>query len=567
MKFGKLEMDPAHNPAVLDTASWNASAAWGRLCALSEDALAPLAQANAGAEKLPDLPGCVLHGSSCVRRDGTLVCLATLDDGQNVFLQIGPEGSRNLLGEPLGARPFGKDQRMVVYPADSATVDRFCFSLNPQRGPRPLGTRSALGIGTRMTTSVWPGIWRAMAEGGFAANAIQNSVRELNLLEDLLAARPAPRNTAFNFGTIESGYTGSTYEGLWLSGVLDALKADVAPWYGADADHIQVKRGAEGLTRAMQVADAARYYTFYTLDVSDVLGYSALTAEEPPAALLEGAERAELLRYHRGVSRMGGLDYQPNESTLLRLAAKYSAAFDAVRALVEHINGLKQGRSYDLELSIDEHPPEVATFDCLTSPVELAFVVLEAQRRDLPITHVAPNLGVEKGVDYSLPDGLAGLEPRTAALSHICEDAGVMLDVHSGDDLSATTRRTLRRATGGRCHFKVSPMLQLLYAEVLADHYPDLFQAWWQDAFAYARREAAHGSKTALECVASASEAAPSVHDAVFHHYSFAFVGRRDAEGRFLTRDVFYALSPAFYAAYADRIARYLCDIAEDVLG
>ena len=40
-----------------------------------------------------------------------------------------------------------------------------------------------------MTMSVWPGIFAAMTKGGFAANAIQNSVRELNLLEALLAGR------------------------------------------------------------------------------------------------------------------------------------------------------------------------------------------------------------------------------------------------------------------------------------------------------------------------------------------------------------------------------------------
>src|SRR5207253_10360442 len=113
---------------------------------------------------------------------------------------------------------------------------------------------------------------------GFAANTIQNSVRELNLLEDLLQGRPPATNYACGFGTIETGYTGSTYEGLLVAGVLAALKSDVSLRYGADADHVQVKRGPEGLAHAKRVLDAARYCSFYTMDLSDILHYEALAA-------------------------------------------------------------------------------------------------------------------------------------------------------------------------------------------------------------------------------------------------------------------------------------------------
>jgi hypothetical protein len=122
-----------------------------------------------------------------------------------------------------------------------------------------------------------------MDRGHFSANAIQNSVRELNPLDNLLEGRPADVNYAFNFGTIETGYTGSTYEGLWVAGVSGGLQNDCRTQYGADADHLQVKRGADGLSRARKLVDASRYYTFFTLDVSDVLDYGALSAR-PGAA-------------------------------------------------------------------------------------------------------------------------------------------------------------------------------------------------------------------------------------------------------------------------------------------
>ncbi len=141
-----------------------------------------------------------------------------------------------------------------------------------------------------MTTAVWPAIWQAMAQGGFAANAIQNSVRELNFLETLLEGRPAEKNIAFGFGTIETGYTGSSYEGLWVAGVLDALKHGASSRYGADADHIQVKRGADGLARAQRLLEATRYYSFYTLDVSDVLDYGALSASAAAGTAYPGIQ-------------------------------------------------------------------------------------------------------------------------------------------------------------------------------------------------------------------------------------------------------------------------------------
>ena len=147
------------------------------------------------------------------------------------------------------------------------------------RGLGRWGSTPRLGIGTRMSTSVWPGIWEAMAEGKFAANAIQNSVRELNLLEDVLAGRPPRSNYLYGFGTLAEGHTGSTFEGLWLAGVVAALKSDTAPIYGADADHITVRREPDGLERAKRVIDAARDYTFFTLDVSDVVDYAATGAD------------------------------------------------------------------------------------------------------------------------------------------------------------------------------------------------------------------------------------------------------------------------------------------------
>ncbi|MBN2451394.1 MAG: hypothetical protein JXR77_13465, partial [Lentisphaeria bacterium] len=248
-------------------------------------------------------------------------------------------------------------------------------------------------------------------------------------------------------------------------------------------------------------------------------------------------------------------------------AAKFQRALQALEALTGEMGRQRGGRSFDLELSIDEVPAGVGVADVLTTPGEIAFLVGEFRRRGLPVTHVAPNLGIEKGADYRLEDGLEGLERRTRSLHGLLREAGLMLDCHSGDDLGGATRRTLGRATDGCLHFKISPSLQILFAEVLRDEAPSEFRFWWEDALAYARREAAEGSALAARLLAEAAGRRPDPHVPVFHQFCFATVGRRSAEGAFLNRHRFYSLPEAFYREYTRRVVPFLTRIADDLYG
>ena len=571
MRFGTLAINPALNPAILATATWDVAGAWTAVSALPEGYWESVREAARGGKPLTPATTIIPHSSSCARLGESIAFLASLADKQQVFIMIGPVGNQ-ILGEPVAQRSLASGDRLAMYPSEAGIIDRF-LQLKPGAGPRAMGAVPRLGIGTRMTTAMWPGIFQAMNTGGFAANTIQNSVRELNLLENLLAGKPAERNTAFNFGEIESGYTGSSFEGLWVSGVLEALKSPPSPPFGADADHIQVKRGPHGLVRAKRLLTACRYYTFFTLDVSDILDYHALgmegDAEDYLSAKIKPASRLQpFLDWHQQKRRLGGQVYALDKNSISRLVGKYWDALEALQDLVAHIAMLKAGRPFDLELTIDEHPPEIHTFDCLTTASELVFLTSEAQRRGLPLTHVAPNFGIEKGTDYRCPDGLAGLDKRIRALMPIAQDLGAMIDFHSGDDLSPATIRTIGRATQGHLHFKISPSLQLLFAEVLADFHPALFRRWWEDALDYARREAAHNSLLAQECVRQVEEDrghVPSPKDSVFHHYSFAYVGRRDPQGQLLYREEFYGLSAGFYQEYQARLARHLCNLAGEL--
>jgi hypothetical protein len=566
-----LHLDPTTNPAILDTATWDPARAWHAIEQVGDGWRLAQAMLRNG-DNSPVPTGVTLAQGSVVHRGAAEFCLAGLPEGQQVFVEVGNGGGRYALGKPLGTMRLSDGLTVAAYPTDAPVLDRYFRLLAPAKGPGALGAIPRLGIGCRMTTAVWPAAFQTMRKHNFAANPIQNSVRELNLLENLLAGRPPERNYACGFGTIETGYTGSTYEGLWVAGTVAALQYTGPLRYGADADHLQVKRGPEGLERARQLLQASRYYSFFTMDMADILHYEALRLDAPTDFLerivSNAAERRAILNDHRAACHIGGVTYRLSDEIINRLAAKYWDALEVLEELSSEISALKNGQDFDVEFTIDEHPPEIGAFDCLTSTEELLFVLREIVRRGLPVTHVAPNYGAEKGWDYRGIDGLEKLEVRVRALQAIAGEFKVMLDFHSADDLSSPTRAALRRATKGWLHYKVSPMLQLLFADVLQEHHPDLFLRWWNDALAYARREAEGGSDFAAECLRayeSSADRTPSRHHQVFHHYSFAFVGRRDEQGQFAQRQEFYTLSPDFYRAHQQYISDYLATLAEDL--
>ena len=208
------------------------------------------------------------------------------------------------------------------------------------------------------------------------------------------------------------------------------------------------------------------------------------------------------------------------------------------------------------------------TFDCLTSEIELVFVLLEAQRRGIPLTHVAPNFGVEKGIDYRCPDGLPGLEARSPiAVPHCRELRGDARLPFGRRSERGTPGRPSGGPPGATTTSRSHPMLQLLFGEVLADHHPDLFRRWWEDAVAYATARGRSGSGVCGGVSARSDLGRPRRRTTRSSTISvLPTSGGRDAQGQFLYREEFYSLSPAFYRAYQDRLVQYLTGLAADLL-
>jgi hypothetical protein len=217
-KFGRLIIDPAINTAILDTETWDPEGALNILRSVDWSYWERVTNIL-GSQSLPTNEHIKLYPGSLCRSRGRSYLLAKLKDGQRVFLETGkPSG---ILGEPLVV--LSNKIALSVYETNAARIDTYCCSINPEKGPRCMRDVPRLGIGSRMSRSVWPGAWDAMVDFGFSANAIQNSLRELNLLDELLGGVPAKTNYLFGFGNIQEGHTGSTFEGLWATGVLEAI--------------------------------------------------------------------------------------------------------------------------------------------------------------------------------------------------------------------------------------------------------------------------------------------------------------------------------------------------------
>ena len=115
MLFGALDLDPAVNPAVLDTATWDTDKAWKAVQAIPCDWLA-LEKAVAAKVDFPPNRGCALYTGSAAIRDNSAFILAGLDDGQQVFLEIGRGDGSHILGPPLGRIALGSGKRVLRLP-------------------------------------------------------------------------------------------------------------------------------------------------------------------------------------------------------------------------------------------------------------------------------------------------------------------------------------------------------------------------------------------------------------------------------------------------------------------
>lgn len=527
MKIDGIELDPAANPAVLDTCTWDVPAAL-RHC----EPLTGAFEKCSDAMKTARCEGCVKDAA--VDIDGAVLTSAAFKNGVGYFLLKLKDGQRLIVAAsakpvdlPVASIGTMAGGGVALLPVNTEAVKWYVTDIAPQYSPRAFGAVPRLGIGGRQTATVWPGVIDGLKRIGGPAETVQNSAyRELAPMEMILAPPGAEVTYLPGHGSLNIGHTGSSIEGFWLAGVLSHIENGCPEPYGADLDHIPVKSADDaGMAKAKRLIDCGRHFTFFTLDTSFLFDFSKQD-----------------------------------------LGERYDAAIDAAVELYGYIKSIKQDEAFDFEFSLDEGPE-------ITQPRELRYVLQQLTKKGIPVSFIAPNVGFEKRVDYRKPDGLPALEVRVREMARIASEYGALLDFHSGSDKKPATYQTISRAAHGKLKLKVSGKLQLILAEVLAHVDPAFFNEWWDFTFTSAKADADSGSDVAREYVklvedrrqADGANLRRLPTDRFFTDFSFGMVGSKDATGAFLHRARFYDLKPEAQAEYRKRAADYLVSLAGDL--
>jgi hypothetical protein len=527
VKINGIELDPAKNPGVLDTCTWDPAAAL-KQCEAISGFLDSFAKATASAHcggclkaLLADQDDIVLPATSF--KDGVGYCMIKLGDGQKVVVAASPTAPRVAV-QTLGTVAEGK---AAIIPVNTQTIKWFVTAVTPQFSPKAFGAVPRIGVGNRQTVTVWPGVIEGLRRIGGPAETIQNSAyRELAPMDMILAPPGAEVTYLPGHGSLSIGHTGSSIEGFWLAGVLAHIENGCTEPYGADLDHVPVKSNdAAGIAKAKQLIKCGQHFSFFTLDTSFLFDF-----------------------------------------TKSDLGERYDAAIDVAVEMYDYIKGLKNGEAFDFEFSLDEGPE-------ITTPAEMRYVLDKLVKKGVQVAFIAPNVGFEKRVDYRKPDGLPALETRVREMSKIAAEYGSLLDFHSGSDKAPKTYQTISKAAEGQIKLKVSGKLQLILGEVMADLDPEFFREWWDYTLVTAKADAVSGSVVAAEYVGMVEDRKlgegaafkPSAKDRFFTDFSFGMVGAKDAQGNFLYRDRFYSLKPAVQEEYTRRCADYVVKLAEDL--
>lgn len=587
IKVNGIELEPSGLPGTLPTWTWNKELLLSELDKSIDiiEALAGAYQAGGIEEKLranyetwkgritfflPSMQNSDSDGSP-------FYILASIAGNQRILINISStkESSGMKSIREYDFRIDDRDIFIFIIPADYHNIAKFTRGPGKIFAPSALGPIKRLGVGNRMTTLLWHYIFKTARKKKIRANLIQNSVyRELAPAKTVLSKHPGDTTYLPGLGKLGVGHTGASIEGLWLYGVVSAMEAGFREDYGADADHIPAKRGKEGIIKAKELIDCSRHYTFYTLDTSARFNPEADTV--PVEELNSGFDllpnKNKLLKRYsekfsiKSTAMSEGIELSFNREEIMRIALKFRDSIEAIVELDKYIREIKSGEEYDLEISLDECSK-------LTTEKEMFFVLNELKFYDVKVTHSAPNVGFEKRVDYRLPDGLDGLRQRVSKLSAIAEHFGSILDFHSGSDKSTDTYRTISEAAGGNIQLKVSGKLQLIYAETLHDMMDDFFMWWWKWTLDYAKKEAEAGNKVADKYIETVEERKrkegdnfkPSAEDAFFTNFSYAAVGVRDDNGRFLYRNRFYDIPENVKEEYGRRLEEYISNLARNL--
>jgi hypothetical protein len=408
---------------------------------------------DAGGLELPGLP---LQQRSITRDGAATYALTAPVEGQWRLIVLAPAGSRAFEGFEGETQAVGDDRSALLGPPSPGNAAALRERLAWLR-PTVLGLRTTVGLGDRLGLAT-PGHLRAVraAGGDVTPFLAQQSIREMT------------RTGRTPQQVMDDATWGIFAEG-WRSGC------------GADADHLKVPADVD--------ACLAAGFTFYTFDPGDHVDSAADTRagaalrarfNDLPWERLEDTAQALGARYLAGPIICEGHRIDIDEIALQRAAVKYGRAIAHVAGMYRHLQQSGAGRSWEVEVSVDET-------ETPTTHAEHYYFAGELRRLGVRWVSLAPRyIGrFEKGVDYI--GDVAAFEADFAVHAAIARSLGpYKLSLHSGSDKFSVYKASVRQ-TRGAVHLKTAGTSYLEALRTIAQLDPQLMRSIY--AFARARYE------------------------------------------------------------------------------
>jgi len=566
--------------------------------------------------------GITLHPTSFLLRNRTIHGLATLNDGQRLFLSFfrgSPPPLKGIFqfGWQIGAR----DSIQIQFsPVDLTNLRIFLEKIGPEFAPvAPWGP--GVGLGNRMATLDYPVAYEVVQRHGLCISPIQGSVFREMIPEKMFRRRNPPLIGLPGIGLIPAGHTGNSTQGQFLAGIVYRIELGIDLPIVADADHIPIRGTTKrAMKEVSMLVEEAKDRTLFTLDPhfclyggrptiqADTKRLEKMFKKIPYERQMEILERYDGRRFQiEYLSGKGSFSIQMTREEVIDTAVRFEEAIEAIAKTWGMIETVRGGRPYAVEVSIDEAPG-------ITEPHHFLYLASELANRGLKPFSLAPGLGfTKKDIDIEGPK--ERFRETVSQLTSIAHQFGALLGVHSGDGKSFSTRRTLAEATGGRFWYKVSPdrqrnLFKALSTFRVGSYERTLYENIFDWTLCYVIRlaleghgETAQTAKDALEEIlaqetvtacelrgkfeealrftgakgslgplladierivrSTTSDLKRDPDSRIVHDYAFIYVGQRGPHGTFLHRGRFFAISDAGLKAFQDADRAYLNEMLE----
>jgi len=383
---------------------------------------------------------------SVASANGAEVGVARTEDGEGLVAMV-PKGSL-FFGDLEGRIQDHHDGHALLVGPLSPRNAAALREVLPWLRPRVLGLQTSTGFGDRLGLAT-PGHVRALRAvgGGIAPIFAQQSIREMQRTD----RTPQEVMDDATWGVFAEG---------WREG------------FGADADHLKTFEDVDGC--------AAAGYTFFTFDPGERVDDQAEFADARALrSALDGLPWEELEDSFEDLKRryperltVEGCEIALSEEALARAAAKYGRAVAHVTSMYRHLEEAMGGRSFEVEVSVDET-------ETPTTHAQHTYVTGELNRLGVRFVSLAPRFigRFEKGVDYI---GDVGGFERDFAVHAVLARAGssngpYKLSLHSGSDKFAIYEPAVRQ-TRGLVHLKTAGTSYLEALRTVAVLDPALFR-------------------------------------------------------------------------------------------